>query len=86
MEIKLNIPEYQKDTGIKYNWQNGFSIKIEIEDNTVLIKANREGLMSLANHLVNLAQQDIPWGYHAHFDDLNSLEEGSSELIVEKTP
>jgi hypothetical protein len=86
MEIKLNVPEHQKNRGIKYNWQNGFNIKIEIEDNTVLIKANREGLMSLANHLVTLAQQDIPLGYHAHFDDINSLEEGSCQLIVEKTP
>jgi hypothetical protein len=33
-----------------------------------------------------LAQQDIPLGYHAHFDDINSLEEGSCQLIVEKTP
>ncbi|WP_442945884.1 Imm32 family immunity protein [Ohtaekwangia sp.] len=31
--------------------------------------ANREGIISLANHLLNLAQADVPSGYHLHFNE-----------------
>ena len=48
------------------------------------IIANKEGLTSLANHLLNLAQDNVPRGYHLHFDESNSLKDGSSELIIEK--
>lgn len=44
--------------------------------------ANKSGLISLANHLLNLGQDDISFGHHLHFDEYNSLEEGSSELII----
>jgi len=57
---------------------------ITTKNNTAIIIANKEGLLSLANHLVNLAQDAIPKGSHIHFDDSNSLEDGSVELIIEK--
>ena len=47
-----------------------------------MISANREGLLSLANHLKKLA--DEVSGSHIHLDVFNSLEEGSAELILEK--
>lgn len=50
----------------------------------VCILANKEGLLSLANHLLNLAQEHISPGTCMHFDDYNSLEDGSVELMVEK--
>jgi hypothetical protein len=50
----------------------------------MILTANKEGLLSLANHLLNLAQDKIPSGYHMHFDENNSLEEGSLDLILEK--
>lgn len=50
----------------------------------VIISANREGLLSLANHLLNLAQAEVPCGTHIHLDEYNSLEDGSLDLIVEK--
>jgi len=43
-----------------------------------------KGLISLANHLLNLAQDDFPKGYHFHLDDYGCFEEGSNELIIEK--
>ena len=36
---------------------------------------------NLADHLKSLAEE--PAGSHIHLDDYNSLEEGSSELILE---
>lgn len=84
MEIKIEIPSYSERNGIKYNWENGFEIEIKNIEGVIKITANKEGLKSLANHLLNLAQDDIPIGFHLHFDESNSLEEGSSELIIEK--
>lgn len=84
MEIKLETPEYNPETGMKYNWEPGFNIDVKHEDGVVILNANKKGLVSLANHLLNLAQEEVPIGSHLHFDENNSLEEGSAELIVQK--
>ena len=64
------------------NWVDGFTIKVSMEGNNVLISANKEGLLSLANQLKTLADEEI--GAHSHYDEYNSLEEGSCEMIIEK--
>lgn len=84
MEIIIEIPKYDPDKGIRYQWTDGFEIQVVIDRGKVLIIANNEGLTSLANHLLNLAQDEIPSGYDMHFDDYNSLEDGSVNLIIEK--
>ena len=68
---------------MELNWTDGFEIKVRIENGAAVISANREGLLSLADHLRSLAEE--PPGSHIHLDACNSLEEGSSELILEKT-
>jgi len=84
MEIKLEIPMFVDTKGIQYNWENGFEIEVIVKNGVVNILANKEGLVSLANHLLNLAQTDVPSGYHLHFDEYNSLEAGSNEMIIQK--
>ena len=80
----MEVPKFTSEKGIEYRWENGFDISITVENKVTNIIANREGLVSLANHLLNLAQETVPSGYHLHFDEYNSLEEGSCELIIEK--
>ncbi len=64
-------------------WEDGFSIKVKIDDdNTVVVSANRESLLSLARQLAAMADEEI--GNHIHYDQYNSLEEGSSQMIIEK--
>lgn len=63
-------------------WEEGFTISVDIDRNTAVIRANREGLLSLANHMISLAEE--PSGSHIHLDEYNALEEGSAELIIEK--
>ena len=46
----------------------------------MVLSANREGLLSLAGHFTALAEASP--GSHIHFDEHNSLEENSVELIV----
>ena len=84
MDMEIVVPEYNVNTGLRLCWSDGYSIKISKNDNEVIISANREGLLSLANHLLNLAQKDVPCGAHIHLDEYNSLEDGSLDLIVEK--
>ncbi len=62
-------------------WVDGFEIRVKA-DGDVVIGANREGLLSLAKQLNALAEQ--PQGSHIHYDEYNSLEEGSAELVIEK--
>lgn len=69
---------------MEMKWEDGFSIAVKIENNAVIITANKEGLLSLANHLTALSQDNAP-GAHIHLDEHNSLEEKSCELIIEKT-
>ena len=81
-EIKINIPEY--DDAIELIWDDNFKIKTSIPYDTITIEANREGLLSLARHLLLLAQEEVPNGSHFHLDDFNSLENNSVELIIAK--
>ena len=67
---------------MEMNWVDGFTIKVRVESGNVVISANKEGLLSLANQLRTLA--DEAPGCHCHYDEYNSLEDGSSEMIIEK--
>ena len=67
---------------MKIEWVDGCRISVNIDHKQVAISANREGLLSLALQLQTLAE-GVP-GDHIHYDEYNSLEEGSSEMVIEK--
>ena len=67
---------------MKTEWVDGFRISVNTDNKEVTISANREGLLSLARQLQVLAE-GMP-GDHIHYDEYNSLESGSSELIIER--
>ena len=67
---------------MKINWVKGSEIRVNRDQNEVVISANREGLLSLAGQLTALAE-GVP-GDHIHYDENNSLEKGSAELIIER--
>ena len=67
---------------MKIEWMNGFEIAASAENGRILISANREGLLSLAKHLTTLAESEP--GHHIHYDEYNSLAEGSAEIIIER--
>ena len=67
---------------MKIEWISGFEIKAVVNNDEIVISANREGLLSLAKQLTLLAD-GIP-GDHIHYDESNSLEEGSAKLIIER--
>lgn len=65
------------------DWEDGFTIRVDSGDGTAVIEANREGLLSLANHFRALADETP--GSHLHLDENNSLEDGSSQLVIVRT-
>ena len=81
-EIKISIPEY--DDAIELVWDDNYKIKTSTPYDTITIEANRDGLLSLARHLLLLAQEEVPSGSHFHLDEFNFLEDDSIELIISK--
>ncbi len=69
---------------MKIEWVDGFEIQVKVENGTTVISANREGMLSLAKQLVSLAN-GAP-GDHIHYDEYNSLETGSAEMIIQRVP
>ncbi len=68
---------------MEFDWVDGFEIKVTVDEyGSVVIAANKEGLLSLARHCEALAGRQP--GDHFHLDEYNSLEESSRELIIEK--
>lgn len=67
---------------MELKWVDGFKIQVRTADREVVLSANREGLLSLAGHLIVLADE-VP-GSHIHLDEHNSLEDHSDELIIER--
>jgi len=62
-------------------WKDDYCIKVRVEGRAVVISANKNGLLSLAAQLTSLAEAQP--GSHIYYDEFNSLEEGSAEMIIE---
>lgn len=84
MEQLLKFPDYSPETGILLEWEDNFELKVTIENGCVLFVGNKAGLITFAKHIVSLAQDPVPDGTHIHYDEHNSLEEGSIELILQR--
>ena len=67
---------------MEIKWKDGSLIRVKTDEGVTIISVNKEGLLSLADQLTALAQETS--GSHIHYDEYNSLEEGSAELIIEK--
>jgi hypothetical protein len=75
---------------MKYSWEKNSVVKTEIEKDSkegdsFYIIANKEGFITLANILLEMAKEEIYDGYHMHLDEYNGLEKGSIELTLIKS-
>ena len=68
---------------MEIRWVDDYRIQVRNNGKETVISANREGLLSLSQQLKDLAEC-LP-GEHIHYDEFNCLEEGSVDLIIEKT-
>lgn len=62
------------------SWEEGFQIRTNVTAGGMVISANREGMLSLAAILRDLAEEGP--GAHVHLDEHNSLEDGSCDLVI----
>ena len=62
-------------------WEDGAMLRVQLQNGAAVVSANRAGLLSLAAQLSALARE--PAGSHIHYDEYNSLESGSAELLIE---
>jgi len=74
---------------MNYILEKNFLIKTEIEKNdkegdSFYIIANKEGLITLSNILLEMAKDECAVGYHVHLDEWSRLEKGSVELTLMK--
>jgi hypothetical protein len=84
MKVEIEVPDYSPESGLHMEWEDYFEIRTDLQGGATRIVANQAGLISLARLFLTLADPAVPSGNHWHLDDLNSLEEGSRELILEK--
>lgn len=85
MKLELKIPDYQPEKGITLLWELDFKIHTKVDDSgAISIIANQDGLISLATHLLTLAQSAVPVGAHIHYDVGEELEADSCEMILGK--
>ncbi|MER7951323.1 hypothetical protein ABTY59_28400 [Streptomyces sp. NPDC096079] len=83
MEQVIAVPDYRPGEGLRFAWDEGFEIDVSVGRSEVLIKANRAGLISLARHLLTLAQEEVRSGMHVHLTADQEIE-SETDLILER--
>lgn len=80
----IDVPEYDGEH-FRLLWEDGYFIQSSVENDAIVIKANAQGLISLARHMLELSQESVPSDCHFHLDMYNALEDNSTELIIIKS-
>ena len=83
MEHIVQVPDYRPGSGILLSWDEDFEIAVSVSGSEVSIKANREGLVSLARHLLTLAQDQVHEGAHIHLTADQEID-SDHDLILER--
>jgi hypothetical protein len=84
MHYQLEIPDYDPEIGSICGEMSG-RVRFAVQTDGGAIAADREGLMTLARCLLALADPAVPYGNHIHLDTSTLLEEGSAELVLERS-
>ncbi len=83
MKVSVIIPDYDGN-GLDVIWENGAKYMVNVDENHVILSANKDGLISLAKQMLYMAYNDLEIGSHVHFDSFFTKEENMCELIIEK--
>lgn len=85
MKLEINIHNYNPNQGLEIEWGESNILKAELADTLVKISGNKDGLVDLALHLLTLSQDEVPSGYHIHYDKWNRLDKESTvEIVIQK--
>ena len=83
--VQIEIPDEEAGNGFLFNWTDGAEFESSFDGEEFVLASNKEGLLSLANHLINLAQDKWPSGHHFHFDKGVELSDDSVVIVFIKT-
>ena len=84
MKIYVDIPDYDGN-GLDVIWENDAKYSISVNDNNVVVSANKSGLISFAKQMLYMAYNDLHKGSHVHYDDFfTKIKTNDFELIIEK--
>ena len=84
MKIYVDIPDYDGN-GLDVIWENNAKYSISVNDNYVVVSANKSGLISFAKQMLYMAYHDLPKGSYIHYDAFfTKTEDHECELIIEK--
>jgi hypothetical protein len=85
--VEVEVAVYDPALGVGTWWEDDTILRAEVwesPEKTVVISGNPAGLVSLARHLLTLAQESVPDGRHLDFDTYCGwLEEGSAAIRIE---
>ncbi|MBT2443326.1 hypothetical protein J7E93_25170 [Streptomyces sp. ISL-36] len=68
-----------------FEWDEDARIEVRALGREVVIEANAAGLGTLAGQLLALAGDGVPDGAHLHLENGNGVEEGSVDLVLERS-
>ena len=84
MQIKLSIPDYDGNA-LDVIWEENSNYSLSVEENGVVLRANKQGLISLAKQMIYMAYNNLPTGSHVHYDSFfTKLNNEGVELVIEK--
>ncbi|QFG20433.1 hypothetical protein [Actinomadura sp. WMMB 499] len=83
MRWTINVEAPSPQRGLAFGWEDGYDISVSAEAGEVVVAANREGLISLARHLLTLAQDGVTPGSHLHLTAGQELE-STCDLVLER--
>jgi hypothetical protein len=84
MDANIELGSYSKESGLRLVWVPGYTLTVVAGADGVTVCGNSEGLRSLAQHLLTLADDVVPSGVHAHMEPGLELDDDSTSLVVEK--
>ena len=67
MKLTLELPDYD-GKWLDVIWEDEAELEVKSTPDEVVLQANREGLISLAEQLLYLAHHELPRGSHIHLD------------------
>ena len=85
-ETTLSYLRWSRERGTPVDWESGAAVWTRVDNGVSFIEGNAAGLRALARILLTLAADDVPAGTHVHLDTWNVLEDGSTEIILERSP
>jgi len=83
MNLNINVPDYDGNA-LDVIWEQHAHYSIKVDENNIILAANKEGLISLAKQMIYMAYNDLPRGSHVHFDSFfTQKKDDDNELIIE---